>query len=668
MSYMRNLILIATLLFISISTSNASADADDFNLDYDDPTNGESSVDPDNTIEMKVQIENIVNQPMSFEMKILNDDELQSSGIDVWWSHNGDDTLTSKSNTIPKVDVSDNSIKNGITVSVEATENAVYGDYQIDLRCKDKDSTELEEISLSLTVNEKAAVSLQLTEGGEAIGSVDIDNQTTYEIQVNNDGNKLDTFTLTASGNDWETDFEDSEVTIDAFSSQIVILRITTDDDVDFGDDDSVTLTATSQNDPNVDDDLSLTTQVRVHYGLEFSSTSNSVSGEPGATVSFNFKLVNKWSDSINYEIKKKDWYRGTEGNRPDGWSESAGSGTLDGFQETNSARFQVTISSGADAGEVVTIIVEAVATDDQGKGESVLMEVEVRVEGNYNVQLLVPGASEISVNANQLVPISSYIKVKNLAKVNDLIYVSAEWELGGNDWSLEIPQPISLASNAEKALFISVKAPEADIGGQATLKIRVESGGDSSKYDEQNIIFRVNTAQDSSGPQTEELGEQSDFPVDPIWIVSIVLIIGLGSSAAFLLNQKSKGAFGGSGESTEDYSDEWAGMEGTPGAAVPQMAPPPAAPPAQAPPAAPPAQAPPAAPPAQAPPAAPPAQAPPAAPPAAAPPAPTLLTITVPEGVMAGQQIQIKAPSGQLVNVKVPEGCGPGSQFKIQI
>ena len=659
MSYMRNLILIATLLFISISTSNASADADDFNLDYDDPTNGESSVDPDNTIEMKVQIENVVNQPMSFEMKILNDDELQSSGIDVWWSHNGDDTLTSKSNTIPKVDVSDNSIKNGITVSVEATENAVYGDYQIDLRCKDKDSTELEEISLSLTVNEKAAVSLQLTEGGEAVGSVDIDNQTTYEIQVNNDGNKLDTFTLTASGNDWEADFEDSEVTIDAFSSQIVILTITTDDDVDFGDDDSVTLTATSQNDPNVDDDLSLTTQVRVHYGLEFSSTSNSVSGEPGATVSFNFKLVNKWSDSINYEIKKKDWYRGTEGNRPDGWSESAGSGTLDGFQETNSARFQVTISSGADAGEVVTIIVEAVATDDQGKGESVLMEVEVRVEGNYNVQLLVPGASEINVNANQLVPISSYIKVKNLAKVNDLIYVSAEWELGGNDWSLEIPQPISLASNAEKALFISVKAPEADIGGQATLKIRVESGGDSSKYDEQNIIFRVNTAQDSSGPQTEELGEQSDFPVDPIWIVSIVLIIGLGSSAAFLLNQKSKGAFGGSGESTEDYSDEWAGMEGTPGAAVPQMAPPPAAPPAQAPPAAPPAQAPPAAPP---------AQAPPAAPPAAAPPAPTLLTITVPEGVMAGQQIQIKAPSGQLVNVKVPEGCGPGSQFKIQI
>jgi len=690
MSYVRNLILFATFIFIGISASNASADADDFNLDYDDPANGESNVDPENIIEMKVQIENVVNQPMSFEMKILNDDDLQSSGIDVWWSHNGDDTLTSKSDTIPKVDVSDNSVKSGITVSVEATENAVYGDYQIDLRCKDKDSDELEELSLSITVNEKAAVSLQLTEGGEALGSVDIDNQTTYEIQVNNDGNKIDTFSLSVNGNDWETEFDDSEVTIEAFTSQIVILTVSTDDDVNFGDDDSVTITAVSQNDPSIDDDLSLTTQVRVKYGLLFdtASSSNSVSGEPGATVSFNFNLVNKWSESVNYEVKKKDWYRGTEGNRPEGWSDSTGTGTLDGFQETNSARFSVTISSGADAGEVVTIIVEAIASDDQGKGESVVMEVEVRVEGDYNVQLLMPGSNEISVNAEQLVPISSYIKVKNLAKVNDLIYVTAEWELGGNDWTLETPQPISLASNAEKSLFISVKAPKADAGGQATLKIRVESGGDSSKYDEQNIIFRVNTAQDSSGPQTEELGEESDFPVDPIWIVSIVLIIGLGSSAAFMLNQRSKGAFGGSGEKTEDFSDEWAGMEGaaappmtstqTPPAAAPPVTPPPQpqAPPATAPPVTPPPQ--PQAPPAAAPPVTPPPQpqAPPATaqppqpevPPAAAPAAPTVLTITVPEGVMAGQQIQIKAPTGQLVNVKVPEGCGPGSQFKIQI
>ena len=131
MSYIRNLILFAALIFIGMSAPNASADADDFNLDYDNPANGESDVDLENIIEMKVQIENVVDQPMSFEMKILNDDELQSSGVDVWWSHNGEDSLTSKSDTIPKIDVSDNSIKDGITVSVEATENALHGDYPI---------------------------------------------------------------------------------------------------------------------------------------------------------------------------------------------------------------------------------------------------------------------------------------------------------------------------------------------------------------------------------------------------------------------------------------------------------------------------------------------------------------------------------------------------------
>ena len=41
----------------------------------------------------------------------------------------------------------------------------------------------------------------------------------------------------------------------------------TTDNDVDFGDDDSVTLVGTSQNDASIDDSLRLTTQVRVDYG-----------------------------------------------------------------------------------------------------------------------------------------------------------------------------------------------------------------------------------------------------------------------------------------------------------------------------------------------------------------------------------------------------------------
>ena len=70
MGNIRNLILFATLIFVAISASNASADADDFNLDFDDPANGESEVDPENIIEMKVQTR-IVPNIASNHRKIL---------------------------------------------------------------------------------------------------------------------------------------------------------------------------------------------------------------------------------------------------------------------------------------------------------------------------------------------------------------------------------------------------------------------------------------------------------------------------------------------------------------------------------------------------------------------------------------------------------------------
>ena len=648
MSNLRNLILYAALIFIGFAVPDVSGDAEDFDFVYDNPDDGQSEVDPLEIIDMSVQIDNLVNGQLSFELNILNGDDLENSGINVWWSNNGQDELTSKSYTITKIDVPGESSQPGITVSIEASDNAVYGSYQVELKCKDKNSPDFEEISLSFDVNEKAAVSVQLTEGSESTGSVDVNNETQYEIQINNDGNKENTFELSFSQNDWDAEFEVSEVTIDAFTSEIVILTITTDDRVYYEDEDTITVKAADKDSPaTVKDTISLTTIVRVKYGLEFSIANPSLSGEPGSTVSFNFKLLNKWSDNVNYEISKKDWYRGTVGNRPEGWTEGPGSGTLSRFQETNGAKFSIDISSGANAGEVVTIIVEATSSDDLGKGEPVTLEVEVRVEGNYNLRLLVDDAT-LELPAEQSVSISQYVKVKNLAKVTDLVYVTAEWELGGNDWDLILPDPISLSANEEKSLFINVKAPESDAGGQATLKVKVTSGGDSNVLDEKNIVFQVNTAQEASGPETEALGEESDFPVDPIWLVSIVLIIGLGSAAVFSLNQKAKGGFGGKNNENEDYSDEWAGMEG---GAMPPMNQPPAAAPPQPPAAAPPQ---------------PPAATPPQ--PEVPPAAPTILTITVPDGVMAGQQIQIKAPSGQLVNVKVPEGCGPGSQFKIQI
>ena len=95
---------------------------------------------------------------------------------------------------------------------------------------------------------------------------------------------------------------------------------------------------------------------------------------------------------------------------------------------------------------------------------------------------------------AGQFFSISHYIQLKNFATVNDLVTITAVWENGGEDWTLIVPDPIVIEASGEKLLFISVQAPESAAGSQATLKIRAESGGDPSVYDEATLTFRVDT------------------------------------------------------------------------------------------------------------------------------------------------------------------------------
>ena len=688
---------LAVIISLSFAISSASAE-DEYEFRFDDPVNGEGNVDPEATIYLKVEIENYLDIMHEFELHITNSNDLESSGIETWWSNDGQDNVSSaKSTYLSSVEVPDSSVREGITITVSATSNALYGTYDIELRCRDKDNSDPEGTkqlqTLSVSVNQKAGVSLEIAEEGSTEGSIDIKSVTTYLIKVNNDGNKEDTISLSFSSNDWDADFDTNSVTIQPFSSQNVILTIETDDDVEYGENDEITLMGTSGNSGDKKGTLDLTTYVRVLYGLDITATTVTKSGEPGDQLIFNFQVMNKWSESVDFEITKKDWYRGTIDNKPDsGWGHNDGTGTLDAFEEittSSSNSLKISISSSADAGEVVTVIVIAKVSTDNDLIGAIETEIQVRVEGNYEVQLSLPQSDKIYLDAGKSISTSKYIKVKNFAKVSDLITITTDWEIGGNDWTKTHDSTIVIAASSEKEIEIFVKAPtDVEDGNQAILKIRVTSGGDDTQYDERSITFSVNSVASTAGPETEKLDEEGNLPIDPIWLVSIVLIIGLGSAAVFGLQQRSKGAFGGSEENTNDFSDEWAGMEGTAGTPPPQspMAPPqPAAPPPAAPPVAPPQPAappvappqpaaPPVAPPSTAAipqPAAPPPQAPPqpAAPPVAPPPAaPTILTVTVPEGVMAGQQIQIKAPTGQLVNVKVPEGCGPGSQFKIQI
>ena len=44
------------------------------------------------------------------------------------------------------------------------------------------------------------------------------------------------------------------------------------------------------------------------------------------------------------------------------------------------------------------------------------------------------------------------------------------------------------------------------------------------------------------------------------------------------------------------------------------------------------------------------------------------LMQVQVPQGCVAGQLLQIQAPSGQVLQVQIPQGMGPGSVFQVQV
>jgi len=45
-----------------------------------------------------------------------------------------------------------------------------------------------------------------------------------------------------------------------------------------------------------------------------------------------------------------------------------------------------------------------------------------------------------------------------------------------------------------------------------------------------------------------------------------------------------------------------------------------------------------------------------------------TQMMVTLPAGMMPGQQLQVQAPNGQSMIVTVPEGVYPGGQFGVML
>ncbi|MEE3276560.1 MAG: hypothetical protein VX193_01880, partial [Candidatus Thermoplasmatota archaeon] len=588
-------LMIALLLLLP----GVQAAQSDFEFRLDTPADGEADVDPGGDwANLTVELENLNSDQRRFKLTIPNADALSDNGIEVWWSSDGDNDLPGQSRSL-EFNLPSNELRSGIRVSVEPRTSALYGSHFIELNCHDLtegDPDEDKQLQLQIDVSRVVDVALAPAEGVTGNGSADIGEATTYLLKVTNSGNSQDTFDLEVDGTSsgWEAEMvsDDDEINLDAHASGYVTVEVTAPSDASYSEMLTVQVTARSQLQGTVSVQLELTTHVRVFQGLLLEPLTALGAGGPGDSVVLKFKVTNKWSEDVDFQLARGAWYMGdTPENTPSGWTFSEGGDTLlGGYASTENARATVSIASGADAGDVVTIEVTA----QVGDGELAQTTVQVQVEGDYDIQLAnekeggLPAPASFNIDAEQQLTFATYVQVKNRASVSDTAVITADFTAGGQGWELDVPEgglDIFLASEAEKGVLVAVRPPADSQGTMATLEITATSVGDPSSTQSVSLTIHVNSLSDGGGSQTENLGQDKQLPVPIEILVGTVLLIGLGVSSVFYLQQRSRKV--ASSEDQAAYSDEWGAMgeeaanAAGPAAAAAQTTMPAAAPPA---------------------------------------------------------------------------------------
>jgi hypothetical protein len=237
--------------------------------------------------------------------------------------------------------------------------------------------------------------------------------------------------------------------------------------------------------------------------------------------------VTNKWSEEVIFTLEKKDWYMGTIENKPSNWdfTDASNDNTIEGFG-TVTARARITIASDANANDVVTIIVKAYV----GNGEPAETEIDVRVEGDYDLRFEPLEISEFDVNVGTEIFLSAFLELTNSAKVSDEVLLEAEWTTGGDDWDLNIAGGSSwkyFAAGETKKVYVSVKAPPDSEGDFTTLRITASSGGDGLEKDNVELHFRVAATSGGGGGSAASIDLISPSPAPE---GSAIIFIGSGS------------------------------------------------------------------------------------------------------------------------------------------
>ena len=125
----------------------------------------------------------------------------------------------------------------------------------------------------------------------------------TYNLQLSNQGNLTDTYTLSATGNTWILLLPATQLTLGAGEAAEVSVHVIVPEDALAGAVDVATLIATSQGDPGQSTTAVLTTSAEAAYGLKLAVEMDELAGMPGETVTYTLMISNQGNITDTYDL-----------------------------------------------------------------------------------------------------------------------------------------------------------------------------------------------------------------------------------------------------------------------------------------------------------------------------------------------------------------------------
>jgi len=319
-------------------------------------------------------------------------------------------------------------------------------------------------------------VSAPQSENSAASGKI-----VTFNVTVKNTGTVSDTFDLTVSDNavpTWSPSILPTSITLGAGASGIATLSVTIPAGTADGASDRITVTATSQADTSVKDNVSCIARCENPPGVEVYISPSSKSGQPGSTLTYTVTVKNTsvTPSSTTYSLTTAD-------NASPSWSRTISPTSLTvPAGENRTATLSVTIHSSAQNGASDTVRVTATGGGVSAQNSCIATVssrgVEVSISPTDNIGLL--GST-----------LTFTVTVTNTG------IVSATYTLGSTDnagWNRTIsPTPLTVPVGENRTATLSVTIPSSAAEGMSDrVTVTATSQSDATMKDNASCVVRA--------------------------------------------------------------------------------------------------------------------------------------------------------------------------------